>query len=169
MSNVTVLKADGTPQVIADAIEAVGNPDLPPVDRGAIYGVLHQIQLRINRGLRGAKDDLIVYMESNGLREMGPLSVKATAIDVKWPVNDPENWTDITTQEMLEVFAKIAPDYIRHIPEHREVDTAALGAGVAAGDPVAKRLHAELKEHGWRTEEGRRLSLAVREPKRKAA
>lgn len=163
--------SDNLPAPVQEAIAVLENPETRVEDRAAIYAVLHQVQLRINRSLRKVKDDLIVYLETNRLREMGPLSVKATAIDVKWPVNDPENWTDSTTQEMLEVFAKVAPDYIRHVPEHREVDTAALGAGVAAGDPVAKRLHAELKEHGWRTEEGRRLSLAVKEatPRKAAA
>ena len=163
--------SDNLPAPVQEAIAVLENPETRPEDRAAIYAVLHQIQLRVNRSLRKVKDDLIVYLETNHLREMGPLSIKATAIDVKWPVNDPENWTDITTQEMLDMFAKVAPDYIRHVPEHREVDTAALGAGVAAGDPVAKRLHAELKEHGWRTEEGRRLSLAVKEatPRKAAA
>lgn len=151
------------------ALGILSDPTASPDEKGAAYSVLHQIQLRINRSLRAVKDELIVHMESHGLRDMGPLSIKATAIDVRWPVNDPDNWTDITTQEMLAVFAKAAPEYIRHVPEHREVDTAALGAGVAAGDPVAKRLHADLKEHGWRTEVGRRLSLAVREPQKRKA
>lgn len=153
-----------TPKV-AELMDELANPEAAVDDRAAAYAVLHQIQLRINRALRGAKDDLIVYMESNGLRDMGPLSVKATAVDVRWPANDEGNWGDSTIQEAMELYAKVAPDYFRHVPEHWEVRTAELGAGVASGDPVAIRLHRELKNHGWRTEEGRRLSIAVKEVK----
>lgn len=144
----------------------LSDPERTPDDRAAAYAVLHQIQLRINRALRTAKDDLIVHIESNGLRELGPLSVKATAIDVAWPCNAEDNWADSGVQEAMELYAKAAPEYFRHVPEHWEVRTSALGQGVAAGDPVAKQLHREMKEHHWRTEEGRRLSLAVREPRR---
>lgn len=147
------------------ALGVLTDPVASPDDKAAAYAALHQVQLRINRALKATKDELIAHMESNGFRDMGPLSVKSTAIDVKWPANDEDNWGDFTVQEAMEVYAKIAPDYFRHVPEHWEVRTAELGAGVAAGDPAAKRLHRELKEHGWRTEEGRRLSLAVREVK----
>lgn len=153
-----------TPKV-AELMDELANPEAAVDDRAAAYAVLHQIQLRINRALRRAKDDLIVFMESNGLRDMGPLSVKATAVDVRWPANDEGNWGDSTVQEAMELYAKIAPDYFRHVPDHWEVRTAELGAGVASGDPVAIRLHRELKDHGWRTEEGRRLSIAVKEVK----
>lgn len=157
------LKADGMPQIISDAMAGVADRDIPIEDRAALYAVLHQVQLRINRALKLAKDDLIVHLESNGLRDFGPLSIKATAIDVAWPANSPENHADATIQEAMETYAAIAPDYFTHVPDHWELRTAALGAGVAAGDPVAMRLHREAKEHGWRTEEGRRLSLAVKE------
>jgi hypothetical protein len=165
---VAVLKGDGTPQVIADAMEALADPTTHRDDRAALYGVLHQIQLRINRVLRSAKDDLLIGMERDGLRELGPLSIKATAIDVEWPANAPENHGDATVQEAMETYAKIAPDYFVHIPAHWEIATAALGKGVAEGDPVARELHAECKRRGWRKEAGRRLSLAVREVRRAA-
>ena len=154
-----------TPKV-AELMDELANPEATVDDRAAAYSVLHQVQLRINRALRAAKDDLIVYMESNGLRDMGPLSVKATAIDVKWPANDEGNWGDSSVQEAMEQYAKVAPEYFRHVPDHWEIDSAALGAGVAEGDPVAQQLHRECKEKGWRTEVGRRLSLAVREARR---
>lgn len=154
-----------TPQAIYDAMHVVSDRDVPIEDRAALYAVLQQIQLRINRALRLAKDDLIVHLESNGLRDFGPLSIKATAIDVAWPANDEANWTDVTVQDAMTTYSRIAPEYFRLVPEHWELRTAALGAGVAAGDPVAKRLHRECKEHGWRTEVGRRLSLAVKEVK----
>lgn len=165
----TLMKTDGTPQIISDAMAAVNDASLSVEDRAGVYAVLHQIQLRINRALRAAKDELIVHMETNHLRDMGPLSVKATAIDVTWPCNDEDNWGDSGVQEAMAVYAKVAPDYFRHVPDHWEVRTAELGAGVHNGDPVAKQLHAEMKEHGWRKEAGRRLSIAVREPKGKAA
>ncbi len=156
-----------TPPIIADAIAAVQDRSLPIEDRAALYGVLHQIQLRVNRALRAAKDDIIVHLESTGLRELGPLSVKATAIDVAWPCNDEANWSDATVQDAMAMLARIAPDYIREVPFHYEIRTAELGAGVANNDPVARELHREIKVRGWRTEAGRRLSLAVREAKPK--
>lgn len=158
------------PAVITDAMSVLQDREASIENRGAMYALLHQIQLRINRALKTAKDDLIVHLETSGTREMGPLSVKATAIDVKWPANDESNWGDAQVQDAMAEYAKVAPDYFRHVPEHWEVRTAELGAGVAAGDPLARRLHNEMKAHGWRTEEGRRLSLAVREvTPRKAA
>lgn len=155
--------------VIDDAMTRLADPGTPVEDRAAVYAVLHQVQLRINRGLRKAKDDLIVHMEREGIRDMGPLSVKASSIDPRWPCNDEENWADLGVQDAMTMLVKIAPDYIRHVPEHYEIRTAELGAGIAAGDPVAKELHRECKRRGWRTEEGRRLSLAVKEPRSKAA
>jgi hypothetical protein len=161
-----------TPQIIADAMEVLTDPATSRDDKAALYGVLHQIQLRINRVLRSAKDDLIVGMERDGVKELGPLSIKSTAIDVAWPCNAEDNWADIEVQDAMAMLVKIAPDYIRHVPEHYEIRTAELGAGIAAGDPVARELHNECKRRGWRTEEGRRLSLAVREvkaPRKEAA
>jgi hypothetical protein len=144
-------------------LDAVADRSLPAEDRGAVWAVLHQIQLRINRVLKANRDDLIIHMEQGGLREMGPLYIRSTAIDVKWPINDPGNWTDETAQGFLHLVQSAAREYVREVPAHLEIDTKALGEGVAQGDPVAKELHARLKANGYRTEEGRRLSLAVRE------
>lgn len=159
-------------RVIDRALDVVSNSLAVPEDRGAAYALLHQVQLRINRVLRKAKDDLILHMEREGLRSMGPLSVKATAIDPRYPVNDEGNWADAGTQEELEQLAKIAPDFIRRVPEHFEIRTAELGAAVHAGDPVAIQLYQHCNERRWRVEDGRRLSLAVSEaraPREKAA
>jgi hypothetical protein len=134
-------------------------------DKAAAYAFLHQVQLRINRKLKLAKDELIVHMERTGLRDMGPLSVKSSSIDPRWVCNDEGNWDDAGVQDAMAVLAQIAPDYIRHVPEHYEIKTAELGAGIGAGDPLALELLRECKARGWRTEEGRRLSLAVKEPK----
>ncbi len=154
-----------TPPIIADAMAAVQDRSLPIEDRAALWAVLWKLQIMANRALRAAKDDIIVHLESNGLRELGPLSVKATAIDVAWPCNDEANWTDETIQDAMAMLARIAPDYIREVPFHYEIRTAELGAGMANNDPVARELHREIKVRGWRKEAGRRLSLAVREVK----
>ena len=152
-----IAQVDATLRILAD-------PSVTPDDRAAAYSVIHQVQLRLNRALRAVKDELIIHMEREGLRELGPLSVKATSIDVAWPCNAEGNWIDAQIQDAMALYAKVAPEYFRHVPEHWEVRTAELGAGVASGDPVARRLHTELKDKGWRTDQGKRLSLAVREP-----
>lgn len=158
-------------QSVASTLEALTDRSLTIEDRAAMYGLLQQVSLRIGRGLRSVKDEIIVYMESNGLRDLGPLSIKATAIDVRWPCNAEDNWGDAEVQYAMAQLRAEAPEYVRHVPEHYEVNTAALGAGVAAGDPLARRIHRELKDKKWRTEAGRSLSLAVREakPKERAA
>lgn len=152
-------------RLIDRAVVIVGDSLAPIEDRGASYALLHQIQLRINRVLRKAKDDLIIYIESNNLKALGPLSIKATSIDAHYPVNDEGNWDDAGTQEELEQYAKLAPDFIRRVPEHFEIRTAELGAAVHAGDPVARQLWTVCQERGWRKDEGKRLSLAVQEAK----
>lgn len=153
------------PRVIDQALAVVADDSANVEDRGASYALLHQVQLRINRALRKAKDDLIVYIESNGLKSLGPLSIRASAIDAHYPVNDEGNWADAGVQEEMEQLAKIAPDFIRHVPDHYEIRTAELGAAVHAGDPVAMQLWTMCKERRWRVEEGKRLSLAVAEAK----
>lgn len=165
MSEITVTTGV---QALDATLRQLTDPSLPIEDRAATYSVLHRIQLLVNRALRPVKDELIVHMETSGVRKLGPLSVSSSAIDVKWPCNDEGNWGDLTVQDAMETFAKVAPEYFRHVPDHWEVRTAELGAGIAAGDPVAKQLHAEMKAHGWRTEEARRLSLKVDEARRAA-
>ena len=117
-------------------------------------------------GVRSAatpQAELIAHIEANGLRALGPVQVKATAFDVTWPVNDPDNWDDNGLQNELQIMAGIAPDYIRLVPEHYELDTAAMGQGISMGDPVAVKLQRHAADSGWRREGGRRLSLAVKE------
>ena len=171
MSNITYMKGDGTPQIIADAMDAVQNPDLPLEDRAGVYAVLHQIQLRINRAIRSAKDDIILGIERQGLKELGPLSIKATAVDPRYDCNMPENWGDEGVQSaMADLWADAATHrYIRSIPAHLEIDVHALAEDVQLGSQVALDLYRMLNEKRWRTEQARRLSLAVREAKGKAA
>ena len=151
---------------VVDVLDILADEAASLEDWIAAYAVGQQFRLRIDRGLKSRRDDIIVGLERQGLKEFGPLSVKATAIDVRWPANDEGNWGDSSVQEAMEQYAKVAPEYFRHVPDHWEIDSAALGAGVAEGDPVAQQLHRECKEKGWRTEVGRRLSLAVREARR---
>jgi hypothetical protein len=164
-----------TPQSIDNALETLQDGSLSPEDHAGAWAVLYEVQRRIRRalGLQRRKgepnpaDELIAYMESEGLKKLGPLSVKWTAFDVAWPVNDPGNWTDSTTQDLLQIMRAAAPEYIRHIPDHLEVDTAKLGEAVHMGDPVALQIHGDLKAQHLRTEGGRRASLAVQEVKGK--
>lgn len=149
------------------ALDALSDTALTIEDRVAAYAVVHQVQLRLNRALRKVKDEIIVYLGANGLKELGPVSIKTSAIDVEWPCNVEGNWTDATVQDTIrEVLLPIAPEFIRKVPAHYEIRTAELGHAVHAGDPLAIQMHRELSNRGWRTEAGRRLSLEVKEVKR---
>jgi hypothetical protein len=149
---------------VSGLLAVLADTRLPIDDRAGAYAVLHQVQLRINRGLRAVRDDLVRHLVATDSRQLGPLSIKATAVGVAWPCNDPGNWADIGVQDAL---AALTGDphtagYVRQIPAHLEIDTAALGRGIAESDPHAIRLHRELRTRGWRTEEARTLTLAVR-------
>jgi hypothetical protein len=151
---------------IDTALEALTDTRLTIEDRGAAYAVLYAVQLRLNRALRKVKDELIVYMKSNDLKALGPLTVKSTPFDVEWPVNQEANWGDFMVQDTIrDVLLPIAPEFIRKVPAHYEIRTAELGKAIHLGDPLAIALHRELKARGWRTEAGRRLSLEVKEAK----
>lgn len=163
MTTELAVRLAGLREPLQDALNALADESTPVDDRAALYGALHQLQLRVNRVLRKARDPLIVHMDTEGLRDMGPLSVKATAIDVTWPCNDAGNWDDATIQDEMATMAAAAPEYFIHVPDHWEVIPAELGKAVHAGDPVAKQIHRRMSEAGWRREEGRRLSLAVKE------
>jgi len=170
------MKAEITPRgpTIDAALATVTDGTVALDDRVAIYAFLHQVQLRINRALRQAKKDglaeEIIRVDPDGI---GPVKVQWVPFDVEWPANEPENWTDDQLQEELSVYSLIAPDYIRHVPDHFEIATAALGEGVANADPVAQELHRVCKDRKWRKEGGRRAALKVTEvrvpPKGKAA
>ena len=137
--------------------------------------MLTTIQLRIRRALgllgrRGMEStpatEIISHMEANGLRELGPLRLKAVSQDVKYAVNDEGNWGDFTVQDYLrDVVLQLAPEFVRLVPTHYEIRTAELGAAVKAKDPVAMQLWKELNDRGLRTTSGvKNLSLEVREP-----
>lgn len=98
-------------------------------------------------------------------QEWGPLKLTWRSIDVRWPVNDPGNHADATVQELLEGWQADAHyrPFIREIPHHLEVDTAALGEAIQMGDPWARELWEELKTRRLRTDEGKAPSLSVKE------
>jgi hypothetical protein len=170
MSDITTL---ATTKVINDAMAGLTDSEQSLDNRVAFYGLLHQVQLRINRVLRQAKKNgLVEEIVRDHPDGIGPVTVAWEAFDVEWPCNDPDNWTDAGVQEQMAVISLLLPEYVRHIPDHYEINTAALGEAVHLGDPAARQLHTECKDRGWRTEGGRRAALKVREvkaPKGKAA
>lgn len=153
-----------TPGIDA-ALDILTDRSLTIEDRAAAYAVIHQVQLRLNRALRKVKDELTVYLVQNDLKQLGPLSLKGVAFDVEWPCNAEGNWTDAGVQDQMRTISVLAPEYVRHVPDHYEINTAALGEGMAKGDPVARQMHKDLREMGWRTEGGRRMTLQVKEAK----
>lgn len=159
------------PAVISDAMTAVGDTSLPLEDRAALYALLQQIRLRIDRALKASRDDLIVGMERDGLKELGPLSIKSAAVDPKYVVNEPDNWEDATIQDALAALRRDSTTrpYVRAVPAHLEIDPLALAADVQLGVQAAIDLYRAMNKKRWRVEQARRLSLAVREPKGRAA
>ena len=176
MNDITTL---ATPKVINEALAKVQDSSVPIEDRAAMYGLLYEIKRRIDRALgtytrKGptAKAELQAHLAGLEGEQLGPLYLAWESFDVTWPANDPENWTDYGVQEELALIKQIAPGFVRAIPAHLELDTAALGEAVHAGDPVALQIHKQCKERGWRKEGGKRAVLKVREataPKGKAA
>jgi hypothetical protein len=150
---------------INTALKQVGDSGLPLEVRGHLYAKLRVLKLRLERALRPITNELTEAMVREGAKEYGPLWLTWRAIDVRWPVNDPGNWEDDGVREYLE--AKRADPasrpFIRAVPAHLEVDTAALGEAVHTGDPAAQAFHRELKDRGLRTEQGKTASLSVRE------
>ena len=178
MSNITYMKGDGTPQIIADAMDALQNPETPVEDKAAIYGVLSAIVKRVQKALGTyvrsgptAKSELIAHLIANDIEELGPLYLRWEAFDVAYPCNSADNWTDDGVQEAMAAMhgdRETAP-YVRLVPRHYEIDVAALGQAVHDGSLTARALFGELKDKGWRTEGGKRPALKVREIKGKAA
>jgi hypothetical protein len=174
MTDITTL---ALPKVVNEAMAGVGDPNVPFESRVAYYALLYEFARRINKALGtyvrkgpSAKSEITEHLVRNG-GEMGPLYISWDSFEVEWPVNDEGNWSDSGVQEELSVYSLVAPEYVRHVPDHFEINTAALGEAVHMGDPVARQLHTEAKARGWRTEGGRRAALKVREVKapRKAA
>ena len=148
------------------ALAVLGDPGVSPETRAGAYALLHSVQLRINRRLRPVRDELVAHMVREDLRAMGALVLRTSAIDPAWPANDPTNWEDAMVQDALEALRNdpATRPYVRVVPFHLEVDTAALGADVHAGIGAARALYSEANAKGWRTEAGRRVTVEVRTP-----
>ena len=155
-----------------DALAQVGDTSVPVEDRAAMYGLLYAVKRRIDRALGtyqrkgpSAKSELAAHLATTEGEELGPLYLGWESFDVSWPCNDEGNWTDAGVQEYMSTLQMMVPDYIRHVPEHFEVNTAALGEAVHMGDPAALELWRQCKDRGWRQEGGKRAVLKVREVK----
>lgn len=167
MTSTTLARASTGIQRLDTALGILTDNQASPDDRAAAYAFLWSAQIAVNRALRTAKDDLIVHMERNGLKSMGPLSVKSTAVDPSYPCNAPENHEDATVQDAMTALLgdPSTRPYIRHVPAHLEIAVDVLAHDVQMGVQSAIDLYRQLNEKGWRREEARRLSLAVREVK----
>ncbi len=173
MTDLTVRMSEVADRV-GDILDILHDPEASRDDKAAAWAVGHQVQLRINRVLRSSRDDLIVSMERDGLKELGPLSIKSAAVDPRYECNEADNWDDDGIQSaMADMKAdKALGKYIRTIPAHLEIDVAALTEDIRLGVDAAIALYRELNRRRWRVEQARRLSLAVREvraPKKEAA
>jgi hypothetical protein len=147
--------------ILADTSEKVDN-------RAVAYAIAQQIRLRLDRALKASRDDIIVAMERDGLKQLGPVTIKSSAVDPTYPCNDRENWEDSTVQDSMAEIAMRDETrrYIRRIPPHLEIDVPVLAEDVVAGIPAARALYGLLNEKGWRREVARRLSLDVRPPRK---
>ena len=160
-------------QMLDTAMALVTDRERSLEDRTAAYAVLHQAQLRVNRALKAAKDDLVLGIKDAGGR-LGPVSLTWTAFDVHYECNGAGCWEDAMVQDAMRALrdSDATSRYIRAIPGHLEIDVAALSEDLQLGVSAAHDLYAQLREHRWRTEGGRRASLKVDEAKvqgRKAA
>ena len=153
-------------QTLDSAMALVNDRERSLEDRTAAYAVLHQAQLRVNRALKAAKDDLVLGIKDAGGR-LGPVSLTWTAFDVHYECNGAGSWEDATVQDAMAALrsSQQTGRYVREIPSHLEIDVAALSEDLQLGVTAAHELYAQLREHRWRTEGGRRASLKVDEAK----
>ncbi len=161
----TLVKTSTGIQRLDGALGILADPEASLEDRTAAFAILQQVKLRLHRALKASSDDIIIGMERAGLRDLGPVSIKSSAVDPRYVVNEPDNWGDDSVQDAL---AELRADsrtrpYVRVVPAHLEIDPLALAADVQLGVQAALTLYSELNKRRWRVEVARRLSLAVRE------
>jgi hypothetical protein len=167
MNETGIARIDNVLGILADREQTLDN-------RAAAYAVAQQVKLRLDRGLKASRDDLIRGMQSADLKELGPLSIKSAAVDPVYPVNDPENWGDSGVQDALEELTEdrsLRP-YVRLVPRHFEIDVYRMVEDIRLGVQAALNLYQILNVNHWRVERERRYSLAVHEvvaPKKEAA
>ena len=162
-----VIRDAGVAHRIGDVLDILADDTASLDDWAAAYAVAQQLRLRLDRGLKGRRDDLIVGMERSGMKSLGPLTIKSSAVDPSYPCNAAENHGDSGVQDTMAELRRNAATrpYVRQVPFHFEIDVATLAADVQMGVQAAIDLYRELNRRGWRKEEARRLSLAVREAK----
>ncbi len=160
MTETGIARIDNVLGILADREQTLEN-------RADAYAIAQQIRLRVDRVLKANSPDLVNGMKAADLKELGPLSIKSTAVDPHYPVNDPENWGDAGVQDALEELAdtRSLRPYIRVIPRHAEIDVERMVEDIRLGVQAALNLFQILNVNGWRTERSRRYSLAVREVK----
>lgn len=153
--------------ILDGLIRLLADPEAPLEDKAASYAVVQQLRLRADRALKSSRDDIIVGMERAGLKSIGPVSVRSSAVDPRYVCNEPGNWVDYGVQAaMTELMGDRATrPYVRQVPGHMEIDVDLLTADMQMGVQAALDLYRALNDKGWRKEEARRLSLAVRERK----
>jgi hypothetical protein len=159
------------PDTLDYAIEAMQDTSLDIADRVVIYAGLRRLKLHIERALRDPKDapglaeEIIRIMRDNDQKEWAGLELKERALDVAFPCNAEENWGDSLTQDTLADWRKEsgARPFIREIPWHLEIATAALGRAVKERDPWAIDLWQRLNDKGFRTQGVKVPTLAVRD------
>ena len=167
LSSVMSAGAEVMASDLDDVLVVLADTSQPIENRAAVYAVAQRLRLKLDRALKASRDDIIVAMEREGVKQLGPVTIKSTAVDPTYPANDRENWEDSTVQDsMREMFLhREYGRYIRQVPSHYEVDVPVLAEDVVAGIPAARALYGLLNEKGWRREVARRLSLDVRPPK----
>ncbi len=150
---------------IGDVLAILADDTASLDEWAAAYSVAQQVKLRLDRSLKARRDDIIVGMERGGLKSVGPLTVKSTAVDPVYPVNERDNWEDATAQDALAALRQepLTRRYVRVVPAHLEVDVEALVFDLRMGVQGAIDMYREMNRHGWRRERDRRKSLAVRE------
>jgi hypothetical protein len=156
---------------VGDVLDILADDNAALEDWIAAFAVGQQIRLKVDRALKARRDDIIIAMERSGTKALGPLSIKSTAVDPSYPVNSPENHEDATVQDALAALRqrRDTRPYVRAVPQHLEIAVDVLAADVQMGVQAAIDLYRALNDKGWRREEARRLSLAVREPRKKDA
>jgi hypothetical protein len=167
VSETGIARIDNVLGILVDREQTLDN-------RAAAYGVLQQVKLRLDRGLKANRDDIVKGMQADGLKELGPLSIKSTAVEPVYVCNLPENHEDLQVQEALEELTedRALRPYVRLVPRHFEIDVDRMVEDIRLGVQAALNLFQILNVNGWRTERDRRYSLAVREvvaPKKEAA
>lgn len=152
---------------VGDVLDVLADSTAPLDDRAAAYAIAQQVRLRVDRALKANRDDIIIGMERGGLKSLGPLTVRSSPVDPSYPCNAPENHEDATVQDGMAALRHdpATRPYVRTVPAHFEIDVDVLAHDIQMGVQTAIDLYRELNRRGWRREEARRLSLAVRDAK----